>query len=219
MYKKSNKGLILDLDGTLWDSSYQVVEAWNHILSSYKDMNYRMTLEKMHSFMGKTVEEIAGIFFEGLSFQESMDIVFKCLGEEVIYLSRNGGVLYPFIEETLQILSSKYKVMIVSNCHMDYLLTFLEYYKFKKYFCDFECHGRTGLNKSENIKLVIDRNQIGNAIYIGDTQGDLNSAKAAGIPFIHAAYGFGAVNENTYRIESFKELPDLIHDIMGRDEK
>ena len=72
------------------------------------------------------------------------------------------------------------------------------------------CPGRTGLTKGENIKLVIKRNNLKNPIYVGDTQGDANAAKFAGVPFIFAEYGFGEVEEYNESIKSFNELLKLI---------
>ena len=37
----------------------------------------------------------------------------------------------------------------------------------------------------------MERNRITSAAYVGDTQGDLEAARLAGIPFVWAAYGFG----------------------------
>ena len=71
---------------------------------------------------------------------------------------------------------------------------------------DYECPGRTGLSKGENNKIIIERNQLMNAVYVGDTKGDAESAKVAGIPFIFANYGFGDVDEYQYKINSFEEL-------------
>ena len=46
--------------------------------------------------------------------------------------------------------------------------------------------------------------------YVGDTQKDQDAARLAGIPFIHAAYGFGKVQAPDAVIRSLAELPDVI---------
>ena len=79
---------------------------------------------------------------------------------------------------------------------------------------DTECIGRTGLNKAGNIRLIIERNGLDRAVYLGDTERDMHSAHDAGIPFIHAAYGFGSGFEAEYRINSFRELPKLLEKIF-----
>ena len=54
------------------------------------------------------------------------------------------------------------------------------------------------------------KNNITNAIYIGDTQGDFDACKIAGIPMIFASYGFGSVQNPDYTINDIKELPELL---------
>jgi phosphoglycolate phosphatase len=44
------------------------------------------------------------------------------------------------------------------------------------------------------------------AVYIGDTATDEAAAKAAGIPFIFAEYGFGQASNADFSIASLKEL-------------
>ena len=48
------------------------------------------------------------------------------------------------------------------------------------------------------------------AVYVGDIQGDYDATMEAGIDFIHAAYGFGTINETVERIDKISELPDLV---------
>ena len=62
-----------------------------------------------------------------------------------------------------------------------------------KYFKDWECIGRTGRPKGENIQLVVQRNGLKSPVYVGDTILDCQAAQQAGVPFIHASYGFGEV--------------------------
>ena len=46
------KGIIFDLDGTLWDSSKQIIPAWNRVLQ--KHGQHMITDAELASYMGKT---------------------------------------------------------------------------------------------------------------------------------------------------------------------
>ena len=79
---------------------------------------------------------------------------------------------------------------------------------------DFLCFGDTGREKSYNIRHLTDRNQLDQAVYVGDTQGDYNSTKAAGLPFIHARYGFGTVEGEVPFINGLEELPKMVEQVL-----
>ena len=66
--------------------------------------------------------------------------------------------------------------------------------------------------KSENIKLIIERNNLKNAIYVGDTELDMEAAFAAGIPFVFAEYGFGNANNAKNKISCFSYMLKLDYD-------
>ena len=89
----------------------------------------------------------------------------------------------------------------------------MEAHHLADYFLDFECPGRTGLSKGQNIKLVMERNQLKKVVYIGDTLGDYSATQEANVPFIHASYGFGQVAEAKYRLREIAELPQLLNSI------
>jgi len=201
-----NNGIIFDLDGTLWDSSTQVVPAWNIVLDRHKELNCQITISDMQKFMGRTLSEITRLLLPIIPIQEGKDILKECCNEEQIYLREHGGILYPKLEETLSNLKQHYKLFIVSNCQDGYIQTFLDYHKMWDYFEDFECSGKTGMSKGENIKTIIDRNNLDKAIYIGDTQGDLDAADFALIPFIYASYGFGKIDRDAITINNFSEI-------------
>ena len=68
----------------------------------------------------------------------------------------------------------------------------------------------TKVSKGESIKILMDKNDIKDAAYVGDIQGDCDSARYAGIKFIHAAYGFGKVDNKDAAIQKFEDLLDIV---------
>ena len=198
--------MIFDLDGTLWDSTKQVVPAWNIVLGRYPELNKQITIEEMETFFGKRLEEIASMMLPQVEDAKRMDVLRECCREEQIYLREHGGALYPHLVETLSELKKKYFLAIVSNCQDGYVDAFLDHHKLREYFDDYEMSGRTGMTKGENIKLIIDRNSIDEALYVGDTTGDKLGALDADIPFVYAEYGFGNIDDSKYKISEFKDI-------------
>lgn len=202
--------ILFDLDGTLWDSTEIVVDAWNEVLRNEPKVNMTLTAADLKQLFGRSLPEIASILFPDLPEQEQLDLMDRCCHQEHIALSQKCGFLFPELENTLKILQKKYKLCIVSNCEAGYIETFFKASGLSSYFTDFECPGNSGLLKGENNKLVIERNHFKSPIYVGDTQGDADAAAYAKIPFIFAKYGFGSVDDYKYSINSFTELPELI---------
>ena len=198
--------IIFDLDGTLWDSTEGVSKTWSLVLNKYDYERKEVTVEDLLSCMGKQLDEIGKILFPKLSSEVRKNLMNECCTLENEYLGEHGGVLYAKVEETLKELSKKYKLFVVSNCQDGYIECFFKAHKLDKYFTDYECPGRTGLSKGENNKLVIERNNLKKPVYVGDTEGDAESARVAGIPFVFAKYGFGSVEKYQYEIDSFQDL-------------
>jgi phosphoglycolate phosphatase len=198
--------IIFDLDGTIWDPIDTVLSAWNSVIRKSKLIKSELTRKDFEGTMGLQMNEISMKLFPTLNNIERQNLINECCEVEQSILEKNGGVLYHNVENVLKELSQKYKLYIVSNCQDGYIEAFYKFHRLDKYFIDFENPGRTGLSKGENINLVIKRNNLSNPVYVGDTQGDLEAARFADIPFIYAEYGFGQVSECDMKVKSFEEL-------------
>ncbi|WP_405114368.1 HAD family hydrolase [Paenibacillus sp. FSL K6-1217] len=201
--------IIFDLDGTLWDPTETVVGGWNHVIKGYLGAAHEITIENLQGIMGLPVPEVGRKLFPDTDEDTRQKIMDECCDMECLVLSQQGGRLYARVEEVLQALSAKYKLFIVSNCQTGYIEAFYEYHGLQKYFTDYENPGRTGLSKGENIRLVMDRNHLMSAVYVGDTEGDRKAAGFAGIPFVYAGYGFGEVGSYDYVIDRLDGILDL----------
>lgn len=201
--------IIFDLDGTLWDSSENVLICWNNVLKDKEDVKRLLVLEDLHGIMGLQMKEIGEKFFPYLDEERREELLMECSKVECQYLSEKGGTLYDKLEETLKELSKKYKLFIVSNCQDGYIEAFFQYHQLGQYFLDYENPGRTGLSKGENIKLIMERNNLKDSVYVGDTAGDLKGAQIAAIPFVYASYGFGQVSHFDYSIDKLEDLLQL----------
>lgn len=201
--------IIFDLDGTMWDSSDGVTKAWNEAV---REAGYDFTIEKeaIDKIMGLSVQEVADQIFFMLPAEDRLPLLRKCFDKEMVVLGREGGKLMEGLSEVLTELKKKYRLFIVSNCQDGYVQTFLEAHQMWEYFEDFMCAGDMGLTKGESNKALIDKYHLKKAVYVGDTQGDENSAREAGIEFIYARYGFGEVPDYQYGIDCLKELPMVL---------
>lgn len=204
------KGIIFDMDGTLWDSSTEVAFSWSKAIESSSITNRSLTKEDLMSVMGKPMDELMAALFPELTGEEQRELLNLCGEVENQYLKDYGANLYPEVEKTLAVLSEEYFLAIVSNCQCGYIEAFLEHYGFGKYIGDIQCFGMNEVPKGENIRLVVERNHLEQAVYVGDIQGDYEASMQAGVEFIHAAYGFGKIGASVPRIEAFEELPDLL---------
>ena len=204
------KGILFDLDGTLWDSSANVINSWNKCIAEQSDLGLVFTQADMQSYMGKTLEQIADLMFPMLPEEDRLSLIRKCTEEENKYLLTHTADYFPEEKETLEKLSEDYFLAVVSNCQDGYIQVFLDQCGFGSLFSDFECAGRTGKDKGDNIKLVMERNGLESCVYVGDTEMDGEAAEKAGIPFIHAGYGFGSPKKYAARINAIAELPAAV---------
>ncbi|MDE7360824.1 MAG: HAD family hydrolase [Oscillospiraceae bacterium] len=200
--------IIFDMDGTLWDSSANVAESWNAAVSGLSDR--RFTAADIQSVMGMPMDAIAMRFFPDMPEETRQKIMERCCNGENDYLREHGGELYPDTVPVLAELSKTCRLFIVSNCQAGYIEAFLDYYGLWEHITDRLCWGDNELPKEENIRLIMRRNGIENAVYVGDTQTDCDSAYGAGARFAFAAYGFGSADRYDIRLERLAELPEKL---------
>ena len=206
-------GLILDVDGTIWNTTGIVAEAWNKTIDTFFPQVPHVTAEILKGQFGKTMDVIADNLFGVLSAEDKKILMEKCcIYEQKALLENTKNITYEGVIETLKKLSSIIPIFIVSNCQSGYIELVIEKNKITPLIKDFECFGNTGKSKAENIKLVASRNGLKAPVYVGDTQGDYEACKEAGVPFIWAAYGFGKPEDNNYyaKLDSFTQLESLL---------
>ena len=180
-----------------------------------------VTQDDIKSVMGKPMDVIADTLFTyAKKGKERNALRESCENYENEYLRENGGYLYPEVIETWEKLKKAgYHLYIVSNCQAGYIEAFLEYFKIpygtpEDLIEDIECYGNNFLQKDENIKLMAERNNLTKACYVGDIQSDYDSTVKAGLPFIHAAYGFGTINAEVVHIEKFSDLTKAVKEVL-----
>ena len=209
------KGIIFDVDGTLWDSAKPVAESWTLMLERrYPELARIITPDDMYRNMGKTMDAIGADLFPGLAPDKRDEVMDACMRYENEYLADHPGVTYPNMKETLAALSREYGLYIVSNCQEGYIEALMAACGIASYISDTECFGATGRPKGDNIRLVMERNGLKKCLYVGDTAMDQEAAGKAGIPFVFASYGFGQASGADAVIGSLAELPRAVKEIL-----
>ena len=204
------ESLIFDIDGTLWDSRQLVAEGYNIQLEKEGLQHLAVTAEDLRPLFGKVMTEIADTILASIDPSERYDLMERCMKTENDYLFANEcRIGYPKVKETLEALSKKYRLFIVSNSQCGYPELCIEKLGLTDYIEGHMCFGDTGTSKGQTILTLIRKHNIGSCIYIGDTQGDLEACKEAGIPFIFCAYGLGKAESWDAKIDSIEELLNM----------
>ncbi len=208
------RGIILDVDGTLWDAVDVITESWNAALAKVPDVEETITSDQMRQCLGKTMFEIADMLFGYLPVARRREVLDEAMRYEVAYLRDHPGNVYPQVRETLETLRAEgWHLYIVSNCQKGYIEDCLKALGEENLIEDHLCFEDTLKEKGSNIRLCAERNALDTAVYVGDTAGDLEAARQAGAGFIYAGYGFGDVDaqaEGVPEIGAFEELIPLL---------
>lgn len=81
------KGIIFDVDGTLWDSTREVAVAWNKVLQDEMEGHEILTAEGLQKEFGKPMDAIAESLFPEMSEKDRMELlVQKFLNKWTIFL-------------------------------------------------------------------------------------------------------------------------------------
>lgn len=204
------ESLIFDIDGTLWDSRALVAEGYNAQLKDEGMERFCVDAEVLKTVFGKVMTEIADILFAELPESERYPLLERCMVRENQYLHENEcRIGYPKVKETLEELHKKHRLFIVSNSQCGYPQLCIDKLGLGHLISGHLCFGDTGTCKGETIKKLMADHNITSACYVGDTQGDLDAAEHAGIPFVYCTFGFGAVDHYWKKIDSFEQLLEL----------
>ena len=207
-------GIILDIDGTIWNTTGVVAGAWNKAID---DLGYpapKTEPELLKKEFGKPMNVIADDLWPDLT-QEQKDVLMqKCCEREQEAIKENQeDISYPGVRETIKKLSERFGLYIVSNCQSGYIELTMKKNGIENFIRDHECYGDTKMGKADNLRLLVERNALKAPVYVGDTQGDADACREAGVKFVFASYGFGSVQAFEARVDAFSELLDLFQNL------
>ena len=204
------ESLIFDIDGTLWDSTALVAKGYNRHLCAIGLDHLQVTAEELKKLFGRTMTEIADVIFAEIETPRRYEIMEACMAEEHVVLEEDPcRIAYPKVKETLEKLHENHRLFIVSNSQSGYPQLLIEKLGIGRLIEGHLCFGDTGTCKGETIKTLMARHGIENAVYIGDTQGDMEASYLAGLPFVFCRYGFGTPEKWEAEVDSFEGLLEL----------
>lgn len=204
------ESLIFDIDGTLWDSRSLVAEGWNALFREEGLEQLLVTAESITPLFGKTGREIADLLLGDFPEEIRYPLMDCCFEAEHHYLQENPcQVGYPNVVSVLAELSKTHRLFIVSNAQSGYPELCISKLGLAPYIEGHLCFGDTGKPKGQTIRTLMQRYGIGSCVYIGDTQGDRDACRDAGIPFIFASYGLGRADSWDAKIDSLADLLKL----------
>ena len=204
------ESLIFDIDGTLWDSRALVAEGYNLQLRAEGLDRFCTTAEALKPLFGKVMTEIGDALFGELPPEQRYPLMERCMETENRYLRENPcNIGYPGVYETLTALQKTHRLFIVSNSQCSYPELCIRKLGLESCITGHLCFGDTGTDKGSTIRTLMQTYAITSAVYVGDTQGDMEATYAAGLPFVWADYGFGTPERYDFRISKLSDLLEL----------
>lgn len=198
--------ILFDLDGTLWDASIASASGWNSALKALDISEVNVSPQDIRKVSGKTFIECIKALFSDISAIDSTDLIQAIDSYEKSSVVACGGKLYPGVTEGLKYLASHYELFLASNCQDWYLDAFWKHASVIELFRASDCHGKSGIPKSEMIERIIKQFACEDPIYVGDTSGDEKAAYSAKVDFAFVTYGFGEATNPNAVFQSFEDL-------------
>lgn len=219
MDKLKKKLIILDADGTIWDSEKDVFLAFNHTLKI--NGNKEITKEEFRRLAGLDLKDM----FEKVLPEKQKEFANTYVKEYRKYYIDEGHyidetILFENVKETLENLKKQGFYMAIASGKPKRILD-----KMVEHFCLKEIDMVLGVGESEfnpkpdpgivcyiMKKLNIPKE---NVIMVGDTKVDIMTGKNAKIDTISVTYGYENLevlekSNPTYLIDDFKTLEEIV---------
>lgn len=203
-------GIIFDVDGTLWDSTYVVKDAWNEAIVAAGYDNPQITADRLKGLFGLPMDDIIKDIMPELDRAKRDELAPFVFKYEHDFLNEKSGLLYDGILEVIREFSKKIPVYIISNCQAGYVELFMRKTGVEDCIKDHLCPADSGLLKADNIKMMVEKYNITHPLYVGDTIMDEKACNEAGCPFCFAEYGFGKSENPVCTITKPADLLDIV---------
>lgn len=196
--------LIFDIDGTLWDAAEPTTRGWNRALEEL-GVDTRVTVAGIRSVAGTPFAGCVEILLPELC-PPSEEMLHTFDSSEKVAIIESGGTLFPGVAEGMRALAAAYPLYVVSNCQDWYFELFLGSSGLGAYLSSGDCNGYSRVPKSEMLLRLARSHDLQKAVYVGDTNGDQDAARQAGMSFGYAGYGFGVVADPELSFGTFGEI-------------
>ena len=202
---KKPDSIIFDMDGTLWDAVDTYAESWNIVFKEL-DIDIRIYRDELSKMVGWEGKKVHAAIMPDFDDEKRQAIYAKVNALRRELLPKNGGVLYDGVKAGLEKLATKYPLFIVSNCAVGIIRLFMDWAGISEHIVDEIAYGTNYMPKHYNIKQLIDRHNLKSPVYVGDTEGDGEQSRLAGIPFVFVSYGFGATDDHDLKFDHFTDF-------------
>jgi phosphoglycolate phosphatase len=210
----STHAVILDLDGTLFDTREDIADAVNHARTDFNLSE--LTLQQITSMVGNGISVLTARAFHGTPI--SLPEAEASIMEYYLAHPTRKARLYDGVRENLPLI--RCLRTIVSNKPKALVDSLLDKHQIKDYF-SFVAGGDTfARRKPDPVAVDSIRKDFGIAqghcIIIGDHTPDIQMARLAREPSIYCNYGFfgNDLVGADYCVDSFKEIPALVETII-----
>jgi phosphoglycolate phosphatase len=218
--RKKLKAILIDLDGTMFDTAPEIAIAMNQALQA---LNFRtLSFDTIRQFIGKGVDNLVNQSL--LASNEKGNIkkneALKLFNDFYKKIAKQSKP-YDDVENTLKFLQEKQiKLACVTNkpsCHT-YLI--LEESNFEKFFDCIICGDEMKFKKPHQFSIDYVRKKLDVAemetLMVGDSSNDIRAANNAGVSVATVPYGYQYEEpiENfpvSYALQQFSDLKHLVH--------
>ncbi len=208
---KKLDAILFDIDGTIWDTTQVVAEAWREAIRKHSDLPADFDGDTIGALFGKPMDDIFHALYPQMTDETLVKVIPNHYAYEERYFRVRKPEPYHGVRQTLAQLSDMYPLYLVTNGQKGYAETMLDATGLSSCFQGWLSYGDTYASKDVTIRRLMEMYDIRHTCYVGDTMGDMEASKKAGIPFIYCAYGLGWVKGAEYEITSMDELPAVIH--------
>jgi phosphoglycolate phosphatase len=188
--------LIFDLDGTLVDTAPDLMLATNHVLATLK--RRAITMEEVRSFVGHGAKALIRRGCEATGDPVDDRAIETLYQEFIIYYAQNiavGSTVFPGLVNFLErCVKANIKLGVCTNKLESLSLLLLKALDLRKHFGAVVGPDTIGIAKPDPRPYVetLTRLQATSAksVMIGDSETDILTARAAGVPVIAVPFGY-----------------------------
>lgn len=194
------QSIIFDMDGTLFQTDKILELSLDDAFDYLRTMNQwsgATPIDKYREIMGVPLPKVWETLLPAHSMEvrEQTDAYFL---ERLIENIRLGkGALYPHVKETFEYLTANdYSIYIASNGLTAYLQAIVEHYHLDLWITEtFSIQQIDTLNKSDLVRMIIEKYEIKNGAVVGDRLSDINAAKDNGLLAVGCNFDFAQEDE------------------------